>query len=214
MLPIRGMAETYLSVFGGPSLSLMQDIKSRTFDENGARTNVKMLGTETSLRFKEGLKLTHFFPSNFGIEGEFFHGQVVSSIDTTGDGNVDTSFKQERYSFMLFLVFRQKVNHAKVASVYGGMGTGGIYSDFGNVAKDWGYAGQFFSGMNFDVRGNLFIEAKYIWAPDVGGDNTSPGTHLKVSGNPKNNLATHLFGPHHDTQILSLVIGTRFKVGD
>ena len=206
------MAENSISIFAGPSFSLKQDIKSRTFDENGNRTNVKVLTSQTSLRFKEGAKWTHFFPNNFGIEGEFFHGEVLSSIDTTSDGNVDTGLKQDRFSFMLLFVFRQKASRFKISSIYEGMGAGGIYSDFEGIGRELGYGGQFFSGLNFDGRGNFFIEAKYIWTPDVGGGNTSPGTHLKSSGNPQNNLATHLFGPHHDTQILSLVLGTRFKL--
>ena len=211
--PIR--ADSFLSVFAGPSISLMQDIKERTFDAQGNRTAVRVLGTETSLRFKEGVKLTHFFSNSLGIEGEVYHGQVLASIDTTGDGNVDTALKQDRFSFMMLLMFRQKINRNSISSIYGGLGTGMIYSNFERMGSEWDYGGQFLSGINFNLgRGrNFFFETKYMWAPDVGGGNESPGSHLKSSGNPKNNLATHIFGPHHDTQIVSFAFGARFQIG-
>ncbi len=209
------MAETSVSVFAGPSLSLKQDVKERTFDNDGNRTDVRILGSETSLRFKEGMKMTHFFGSGFGIEGEMYHGQVMSSIDTTGDGNVNMNIRQDRYSFMVFFLFRQDIHRKSVSSLYGGMGTGMIYSDFEGIGKEWDYGGQFLTGVNFNLgkNRNLFFETKYVWAPDVGGGNTSPGTHLKTSGNDKNNLATHVFGPHHDTQLISFAVGTRFQIG-
>ena len=214
-LPASAFAENYISIFAGPSISLKQDIKEQTFDGAGNRTAVRMLGTETDLRFKEGGKLTHFFSDNIGVEAEIYHGQVLSHIDTTGDGNVDTALKQERYSFMALLIFRQNTRRNQVASIYGGIGAGMIYSDFETIGNSWDYGGQYVSGVNINAgkKRDYFFETKYLWAPDVGGNNTSLGAHIKTSGNPKNNLATHLFGPHHDTQVVSLAFGTRFRVG-
>ena len=43
-----------LFAFAGPAISLKQDIKERTFDSQGNRTEMRVLGSETSLRFKLG----------------------------------------------------------------------------------------------------------------------------------------------------------------
>lgn len=208
--------EISFSILAGPSLSLGQDIKEREFDSSGKIIKRQLLYSKSSLRAKIATKVTWFFHRNFGIESEFFYGQILASLDTNGDTILDTQMKQDRYAFLLSFVLRGHLEKLKGLSYYFGMGAGGFYSDFNFIKNEWDYGGQFFSGINFpsSKKFTLFVETKYIWAPDVGNSDHSPGKHLKISGSPKNNLATHLFGPHYDTQIISLMIGTRFKLRD
>ena len=126
----------------------------------------------------------------------------------------DVEMTQNRSAFILSFVLRGKVGKTGRSSLYGGLGYGAVYSDFDSIGQEWGQGGQLFTGMNFSIneRYTLFFESKYFWAPDVGNVNNGPGERLKVSGNPKNNLAHKIFGPHNDTQIIALLMGLRFKI--
>ena len=158
----------------------------------------------------------YFFHKNIGIENEFFHGQNISQVDLSGTRFSDAEITEKRSAFMLSFVFRGKVGRAGRSSLYGGLGYGAVYSDIDVIGNDWGKGGQLFAGMNFPInhRYTFFLELKYFWAPDVGNAVRTSGEHLKVSGNPKYNLAHKIFGPHDDTQIIGLLLGARFKIKD
>ena len=204
-------AESYISLLAGPSISPRQDIKKRTFDQNQHIVNRETLYSETSLRFKTAIKWTHYFRKALGIETEYWYGRDLTSVDTTGKSAPNERMEQDRHAFMFSFLFRGNGRVPDKTSYYLGMGAGGIYSDFGMIGNEWGYGGQIYSGLNFPFH-DMFVEIKYIWALDVGDSIASPGDHLKTSGNPQYNLATHLFSPHNDTQIIGLMVGTRFKI--
>ncbi len=214
LLNVPVLAESYFSILAGPSLSFSQDIKYKKFDGNRKLIDRKLVDSQTLLRFKMAVKYTLFFHKNFGVESEFFYGQDIAAIDINEDKVIETPIKQNRYALLLSFLVRGTPKYLRNCSVYFGCGAGGMYSDFDLVGNGWGYGGQFFTGIDFPLskKVNLFVETAYIWAPDVNDFGGSPGNHYKTSGNPRYNLATRIFGPHNDTQIISFMVGTRFKL--
>jgi hypothetical protein len=148
------------------------------------------------------------------VETEFFYGQTLTSFSVPGHPRLNGNIKENRFAYLLSFVFRKTTNGLNRFLPYAGLGAGGIYSDFDIIGNGWGYGGQIFAGSVYPVSKKLalFMELKYIWAPDVTDFSTVPGYHYKSSGNSTNNIASHLFGPHNDTQIIALMIGTRFRV--
>lgn len=214
IVPSSVQSELYFSIFSGPSTSLRQDLKYREYNNNQRLINRQVVSSDTYLRFKAGSKISYFFSKNFGVETEYFFGHMLAGIDTTNDGQIDTLLKQDRHAFLLSLIYRQTISKRMKTSFYGGMGAGGVYSDFESIGNSWDYGGQFIWGFNYSMseRHLLFLEMAYFWAPDVIDKSTSPGKHYKTSGNNEWNLANHLFGPHYDTQVIALLVGTRFRI--
>ena len=83
-LPSPGKTEVYLSFFIGPSLSLKQDIKARTFNDQGTIIKKELVSSDSVFRFKTGTKITYFFHRNIGVESEFFYSQSISQVDLSG----------------------------------------------------------------------------------------------------------------------------------
>ena len=197
---------------------LDNDGKGRTdFQEGGLQvTYWRRYEAENYFRFKIGGKVAYFFNGNFGMESEYFFGQTLTGMDTTDDGNIDTMSKQNRHALLLSFALRQAIDRLNVSAFYGGMGAGGIYSDFEAIGNSWDYGGQVFLGVNYPMsrRHVFFFEMKYFWAPDVADFGVSAGKHYKTSGHNSWNPANHIFGPHCDTQVVALMVGARFKLRD